>query len=221
MERQDAFGVGHATQAVSPSESRAVDLNLDLKDKRELVELAKSDYQCVNRPRARSLDVTMDLEKRADPYDLLKNGVALCVEGTSQQYMRFTDNRFGIGTIGLCGCTGVVIASKVGAIVAHIAPTLASVDDQLREIVTLFKDNAEDLKDALVYIFSSAVNGVTDVPVFANYIKGHLLTHLGRTIRLRTYERTKLSAANAHNGAMLVTLVAGTLKIWLDGITFV
>ena len=190
---------------------------LDFDDLRRLDELAKADYACAVKVLKRSPPQSEDLEKRADPSDALFDGRAMVVNMGLAAFTTYANNQNGIGTRGLCGCSAVVIASKLGALVAHIPPNVQDAQETLWSIRYLFNEHRADLVDSLVYFFPPSDNGDNtgiNVSYFQEGLKDYLLNNVGIMIQQIPYFRN--DEGDARVGTVIVKLIDGAIKIWLN-----
>ena len=185
----------------------------------ELENLASRDVHCFdgkskNRKKARS----DQLEQRADsPADLLLTEQARVVAMAMVSYAPWAELEFGIGTVGLCGCTAIAIFGRTGALFAHLSPSYNTIDSQLEAIRAYMQESfaGEDHTSITALIMPPAQDG-TDVSWFLTTVITDFFVHSLSLPSVRvTYNM--LPEGSGRDGTILLRMFAGIgARVWIN-----
>ncbi|KAL8814654.1 MAG: hypothetical protein Q9223_006138 [Gallowayella weberi] len=185
-----------------------------------LEELEKQNAHCVAVAHMEPMEqpVSLDsvgIEKRVNkPADLLWSGNAIVVDMGAAIWHAWAGNPIPIGTFGLCGCTALVLANDVGAIVAHIRPNAGTINVDLQVIRNLFTANGMGTA-ARAILFQPATFGMVQQQGFQDQIANFLSQQLSVSLHREVYD-TMPQTTNGRDGTLVVRQVGQLIKIWMN-----
>ena len=158
--------------------------------------------------------------RRNRPADVLWDGDAIVVDMGASRWHPWAGSTIPIGTFGLCGCTSLVVANDMGAIVAHIIPNLQNIDAELGHIRDLFITHFGPVIQgatcaARAMLFSPELLGLEVLPVLSNYVATFLAERLHLTVQTEPHT-INFDESDPGEGTILVHLVDQQINVWLN-----
>ena len=159
--------------------------------------------------------------RQTSPAQLLFDKLAFEVQMGSCNYLRWDQLDYGIGTIGLCGCSVIAIFGKYGALLAHFLPSRQDgfMADQLdalhRNFAAYFIGQPASDIHAILLPPAEAELGVEVLPPLGDYIQAFIEENMGLQVARFTY--TMRPEGSGLDGTALLRNLAGVgVQLWVD-----